>query len=205
MFSCLNESIAASAENSWFNSRFQCKRSRQEIALSLARTPFWRGTRRSVESIVKLRERFSLNAKQRARRPSVGQKPIPNGISSYLPMNNSYHSVDVVLLPVQRGVGLDDDVLMRGLLEFVDEHGLAGLQSFGDFRIHTDREVGAFVIGRGHLARFGLDFVAERGDRLDHAGAGAIRAGLAENALERLLSALAGDTDEAELVEGECF
>ncbi len=66
--------IAASAENSWFNSRFQCKRSRQEIALFLARTTLWRGTRRSVESIVMLRDSFSVNAKQRARRPFVGQK-----------------------------------------------------------------------------------------------------------------------------------
>jgi len=64
MFSCLNESIAASAENSWFNSHFQCKRSRQEIALSLARTAFWRGTQLSVESIVMLRDGFSVNAKQ---------------------------------------------------------------------------------------------------------------------------------------------
>jgi hypothetical protein len=35
--------------------------------------------------------------------------------------------VDVVLLPVERGVGLDDDVFVSGLLEFVHEHGLAGL------------------------------------------------------------------------------
>ncbi len=106
---------------------------------------------------------------------------------------------------MQGGVGLDDDVLMRGLLEFVDEHGLAGLKSFGDFGIHADREVRAFVIGGGHLARFGLDFVAERGDGLDHARARAIRAGLAEHSFERLLGALAGDANEAELVEGKRF
>jgi len=29
--------------------------------------------------------------------------------------------VDVVLLPVERGVGLDDDVLVRGLFELIDE------------------------------------------------------------------------------------
>src|SRR6267143_1710347 len=113
--------------------------------------------------------------------------------------------VDVVLLPVKGGVGLDDDVLVRGLLEFVDEHGLAGLQGFCDFRIHADREVRALVIGGSHLPRFALDFVAERGDGLDHAGACAIRAGLAEHALERLLGAFAGDADEAELVEGKRF
>src|SRR6266481_5455377 len=112
-------------------------------------------------------------------------------------------SVDVVLLPVEGGVGLDDDVFVRGLLEFVNEHGLAGLQGFGDLGIHADGEVRAFVIGSGHLARFGLDFVAEGGDGFHHAGAGAIRARLAEDALERLLGALASDADEAEFVEGQ--
>src|SRR5713226_6574042 len=120
-----------------------------------------------------------------------------------VPDSNERYSVDVVLLPMEGGIGLDDDVLVRGLLEFVDEHGLTGLQGFGDFGIHADREVRALVIGGGHLARFGLDFVAERGDGLDHAGARAVRAGLAEDALERLLGALAGDADEAKLVEGK--
>ncbi|SRR5258705_8226237 len=32
---------------------------------------------------------------------------------------------DVVLLPVQCGVGLDDNVFVRGLFEFVDQHGFA--------------------------------------------------------------------------------
>src|SRR5213082_2626141 len=108
--------------------------------------------------------------------------------------------VDVVLLPMKGGVGLDNDVLVRGLLEFVDEHGLAGLQGFGDFRIHANGEIWTFVIGSRHLARFGLDFIAQRGDGLDHTGAGAIRARLAEDALESLLGALAGDADEAEFV-----
>src|SRR6266478_2506991 len=100
-----------------------------------------------------------------------------------VPDSKEWYSVDVVLLPVKGGVGLDDDVLVRGLLEFVDEHGLASLQSFGNFGIHADGEVRAFVIRCRHLARFGLDFIAQRGDGLDHAGAGAIRAGLAKDAL----------------------
>ncbi len=120
-----------------------------------------------------------------------------------VPDSNERHSVDVVLLPMEGGIGLDDDVLVRGLLEFVDEHGLTGLQGFGDFWIHADRKVLAFVIGGSHLARFGLDFVAERRDGLDHAGAGAIGARLAEDALERLFGALASDADETELVEGQ--
>src|SRR4029077_107371 len=57
--------------------------------------------------------------------------------------------------------------------------------------------------GDGHLARFGLNFVAERGDGLDHAGASAVRARLAEHAFESLLGAFAGDADEAEFVEGQ--
>src|SRR5260370_20544430 len=81
--------------------------------------------------------------------------------------------VDVVLLPVEGGVRLNDDVLVRGLLEFVDEHGLAGLQGFGDFGIHADGEIRAFVIRRRHLARFGLDFIAQRWDGLNHPGTGA--------------------------------
>jgi len=40
-------------------------------------------------------------------------------------LNNS-RLVDVVLLPMQGGVGLDDDVFVRGLLQFVYEQGLAG-------------------------------------------------------------------------------
>src|SRR5947209_1475195 len=95
--------------------------------------------------------------------------------------------VDVVLLPVEGGVGLDDDVFVRVLLELVDEHGLAGLERFGDFWMHAEREAGALGIGSGHLARLGLDFVAKRGDGFNHAGAGTVRARLAENALESLL------------------
>src|SRR5882757_2403631 len=49
----------------------------------------------------------------------------------------SHYLTDVVLLPVQGRVRLDDDVLVRGLLEFVDQHGFASLQSFGDFRMHA--------------------------------------------------------------------
>src|SRR6266851_6156176 len=134
--------------------------------------------------------------KTKRRRPGRSTRPGPL-------VSDEPKSVDVVLLPVKRGVGLDDDVLVRGLLEFVDEHGLAGLQSFRDFWIYADRKVRAFMIGGGHLPRFGLDFVAERRNGLDHAGASAVRAGLAEDALERLLGTLAGDADEAELVEGK--
>ncbi len=47
-------------------------------------------------------------------------------------------SVNVVLLPVEGGVGLDDDVFVSGLLEFVHEHGLAGFESLCDFGMNTE-------------------------------------------------------------------
>src|SRR6266478_1030593 len=123
-----------------------------------------------------------------------------------LPVSRRWNSVDVVLLPVEGGVGLDDDVFVGVLLEFFDEHGLASLERLGDFRVHAEREVRTFVLGgAGHFASFGLDFVAQRGNGLDHAGAGAVRARLAEDALEGLLGALTGDADETEFVEGKRF
>src|SRR5438445_4916719 len=113
--------------------------------------------------------------------------------------------IDVVLLPVEGGVGLDDDVFVRGLLELVDEHGFAGLKRFGNFRMHAKREIRAFLVGQSHFASLRLDFVTERGGGLDHARAGAVGAGLAEDAIKRLLGALAGDANKAKLVEGERF
>jgi len=69
----------------------------------------------------------------------------------------------------------------------------------------AQRQVGALVVGGGHFAGFGLDFVAERRAGFDHAGTGAIGARLAEDALQGLLGAFSGDADQAELVEGEGF
>ena len=82
--------------------------------------------------------------------------------------------VDIVLLPVEGGVGLNDDVFVRVLLEFVDEHGFARFERFGDFRVDAQGQIGIIPFGGdGHLARFGLNFVAERRDGLDHSGAAA--------------------------------
>lgn len=107
---------------------------------------------------------------------------------------------------MERGVGLNDDVLMSVLLELINQHGFTGLERFGDFRMDAKRQVWIFVIsGRGHFARFGLDFVAERRNGLDHAGAAARRARLAEHAFERLFGAFTRDANEAELVEGKRF
>src|SRR5437588_11013818 len=127
-----------------------------------------------------------------------------NSVTHFIEIQKHY-LVDVVLLPVEGSIGLDDDVFVRVLLEFVDEHGLAWLERFGNFRMHAKRNAGALGIGGGHLARLGLDFVAQRRRGFHHAGAGAVRARLAEHAFERLLGALAGDANETEFVEGKCF
>src|SRR5271169_3966412 len=81
-------------------------------------------------------------------------------------------SIDVVLLPVERGIGLNDGALARSLLEFLDERGLAGLEGLGDFWMHAQGDAGGVQIG-GHLARLGLNLVADGGHRFDHARAGA--------------------------------
>src|SRR5215813_3745885 len=106
---------------------------------------------------------------------------------------------------MESGVGLNDDVLVRILLKFINQHGFARLERLGNFRMDAERQSGIVVVGDGHLARFGQNFVAERWNGLDHAGAAARGARLAEHPLERLFGALARNADKAELVEGERF
>src|SRR5260370_41822671 len=73
-----------------------------------------------------------------------------------LPVSRRWNSGDVVLLPVEGGVGLDDDVFVGVLLQFVDEHGVAGLERLGGFLAHEEREPLTFMLGAaGHFARFG--------------------------------------------------
>ncbi len=105
---------------------------------------------------------------------------------------------------MQRWVGLNDNALVGSLLEFFDQRRFARLERFGDFRIDAQREALRLKFG-GHFSRFALDLVADRRDRLDHAGAGAVGARLAQHAFERLLGAFARDADQAEFVEGEGF
>src|SRR5260370_9323374 len=63
-----------------------------------------------------------------------------------VPDSSERHSIDVVLLPVEGGVGLEDNVFGRVFFEFVDEHGLTGLQSFGVFGVHTNPAVRPFIV-----------------------------------------------------------
>ena len=105
---------------------------------------------------------------------------------------------------MQRRIRLDDDALASGLLEFFDQGGFARLERLGDLWVDAQGEA-ARVHVSGHFSRFGLDFVADCGNRFDHAGAGAVGAWLAEHTFERLFGAFARDADQAEFVEGERF
>src|SRR3979490_740903 len=44
------------------------------------------------------------------------------------------HLINIVLFPMQRWIGLNDDALVRGVLEFFDQRGFARLQRLGDLR-----------------------------------------------------------------------
>jgi len=66
----------------------------------------------------------------------------------------------------------------------------------------AEQHVSAFKVAL-HLAQLSVDLVADRGGTLDHAGSLAGGAGNAKGALERLLDALAGDGDQAKIVELE--
>ena len=68
--------------------------------------------------------------------------------------------------------------------------------------LHAQQNVFAFEVLL-HLAQLDVNLVADGGGALDHAGGLADGAGYRESALQRLLDALAGDGDEAEIVELE--
>src|SRR5271168_2799296 len=91
--------------------------------------------------------------------------------------------VNVELLPVERRVAVDDDALFGPALEFFHQSGLARLERLGDFRMDAEREARAIQLRR-HFARLRLRLVANGVDALDHAGAAAIDARLAEGAFE---------------------
>src|SRR5580765_5103001 len=105
---------------------------------------------------------------------------------------------------MERRIRLNDHGFARGVLQILDQGGLAGLQGLGDFRVDAQRDVLSVEVG-GHFFGFGLNFVADRGNGFDHAGAGAVRAGLAQDAFQGLLRAFAGDAYQAEFVESQSF
>src|SRR5580698_1747412 len=111
-------------------------------------------------------------------------------------------SLNVELLGMQRGIALDEDVLADQLFEFVEPGCVVLLEDFHGFRIHAEQHICAFEVLL-HFAQLDVDFVADGGGTLDHAGGLAGGAGDAQRALERLLDALAGDGDQTEIIELE--
>jgi len=68
--------------------------------------------------------------------------------------------------------------------------------------VHAEQHVGALEVFP-HLAQLGVDLVADRCRALDHAGGLAGWARNRKSPFERLLDALAGDRDQAKVVELE--
>src|SRR6266851_8150195 len=108
--------------------------------------------------------------------------------------------VDVELLGVEAGVGFDEDGFPDHLFHLLGSSGAGGLELFDDLGVDAQHDVAALEIAL-HLAHLDVDVVADGDGRFDHAGSGADVAGGGESALERLLDALAGDGDEAKVVE----
>src|SRR5258705_9100719 len=108
--------------------------------------------------------------------------------------------VDVELLGVKAGVGFDEDGFADHLLHLLKPAGAGGLELFDDLWVDPQHDVAALEVTL-HLAHLDVDVVAYGDGRFDHAGSGADVAGGGERALERLLDALAGDGDEAKIVE----
>ena len=51
-----------------------------------------------------------------------------------------YRLIDIVLLPVQGRVGLNNDALASSLLEFFDQRGFARLEGLSDLRVDAERQ-----------------------------------------------------------------
>src|SRR5713226_4055021 len=193
-----------------------CREPLQQLHLSFSIIPYWfhapgvsfffsgRTLSRAVaEGFFAPAMSGTQNDSPRKKRPgSHAVRGVPWSSRLWAIPSNLQPLVNVVLLPVQGRIGLNDDALARPLLELFNQRGFPRLERFGDFRVDPQCEALRVELP-GHLPRLGLDLVADRGDRLDHARAGAVGAGLAEHTLERLLGALPGDGHQAKFVERE--
>src|SRR5260370_23732764 len=110
--------------------------------------------------------------------------------------------VDVELLGVKGRIGLDQDGLADHLLHLLEPAGAGILERLDDLRMDAQHDVATAEM-LVHLAHLDVDVVADGDGRLDHTGADADVAGGGEGALERLFDALAGDGDQAKIVELE--
>src|SRR6185312_15990549 len=118
-------------------------------------------------------------------------------------MNTALSSlVDFELLLVDLGIGADGDGLAGELLHLAQALAALQLERLGDLRIDAQDQILALDAG-GELAHFGVDLVADGGGRFHQPHAVAVGTGAAEGALEGLLHPLAGERDQAEVVEIE--
>src|SRR4051812_24319814 len=95
-------------------------------------------------------------------------------------------------------VGLHRDVLADRLPQVLQHGALFFLQRARDVRIHPQHQPVAVDV-RPDLLHLVQDLVADRRARLDHAGAGAVRARLRQHALQALLDPLARDDHQPEV------
>ena len=82
----------------------------------------------------------------------------------------------------------------------VSQRALLDLRDLTVSGLHTQQHVAVFEV-LAHLAQLGEDLVADGGGALDHACRLADGARDTESALQRLLYALAGDGNEAEIIK----
>src|SRR5437763_305366 len=109
---------------------------------------------------------------------------------------------EVELLVVQRGIALHQDRALEDLLELLEITIAIALEHLRNVGMDAEDDIAAFN-RLGDLMRL-LQNLADDGlHALDVAGAFAVRARRTQRTLEALLDALAGDGDEAEIVELE--
>jgi len=91
--------------------------------------------------------------------------------------------MDVELLRVEGGIGLDEDRLADHLFHLLEPARARRLELLDDLGVDAEHDV-ATVEMLVHLAHLDVDVVADGDGRLDHAGSGADVAGGGERALE---------------------
>ena len=110
--------------------------------------------------------------------------------------------MDVELFGVKGRVAFHDDSAANHLLEFAEPLSIVRLECLDDFRMDPEKNVTALKVLL-HLAQLSVDLVADGDRTFDHARAGADLALGAEGTFKGLLHALAGDRNQAKVVELE--
>ena len=101
---------------------------------------------------------------------------------------------------MQRRIRLDNNALLRPAFQLFDQRRFPRLQRLRNFRMYPQSNAACGQI-RSHLPRLSLYLVAQSRNRLHHPRPGAIRARLAQRALQSLLGPLARNRHQTKLVE----